>query len=168
MNNSIEKTDPNKTISQYSSTYNEPYKRKCISCRAIIVDNGKILLSYESKTGFYMSPGGSLEEGETNEECVTRELAEEAGYTTEVISPFITVNEYCYDTLYISRYFICRVTGTCERALTETEQFKGMEPQWVDIDKAEKLFSEYKKHTPDKESLYLREYTVIREFKSSL
>lgn len=156
------------TIEQVSSTYTAPYRRKCISCRAVIEDNGKILFSHESKTGFYMSPGGSVEEGETYEECCIRELMEETGYQVEIIKPFLSVNEYCYDTLYVSNYFICRIVGEGERSLTETEVYKGMEPRWLEIEKAKEIFSGYKNHTPDKESLYLREYTVINKYTDSL
>lgn len=151
-------------IEQISKTYTAPYKEVRTSCRAIIVKDNKILLSHESKTGFYMSPGGSLEEGETFEECVVRELMEETGYKVEPVSPFVTVNEYCYDTLYISHYFICEIVGEGERALTETEIYKGMMPKWVELQNAVEIFSTYLKHTPDKESLYLREYTVINKY----
>lgn len=151
-------------IEQYSSTYEEPYKEKRVSCRGVTVEDGKILLSHERNTGFYMSPGGSLEEGETLEECCIREFMEETGYEIRIVKPFLTVNEYCYDKLYVSNYFLCEVTGTGERALTETEKFKDMAPAWVDIEDALRIFGTYKEQTPDKESLYLREYTVINRF----
>ncbi len=149
-------------INQFSSTYTEPYKREYISCRAVIIEDGKILLSHETNTGYYMSPGGGLEEKETLEECVEREVLEETGYIVKAIKPFVTVNEYCYDTLYISHYFICEIIGKGEAHLTETEKFKKMAPAWVDIDKATEIFGTYKNHTPDKESLYLREYTILK------
>ena len=143
------------TINQISSTYTSPFTRKCVSCRAVIIENGKILLSHETKTGYYMSPGGGLEDGETHEECVVREVLEETGYIAKAVKPFITVNEYCYDTLYISHYFIC------EKNLTETEKFKAMASAWLDRNDAIEIFSIYKTLTPDKESLYLREYTIL-------
>ncbi len=151
-------------IDQYSPTYTAPYSRVCVSSRAIIVVENKILLSHESNTGFYMSPGGSLEEGETLEECCIRELMEETGFKVKPIKQFVTVNEYCYDTLYVSNYFICDIVGECERSLTETETAKGMVPKWVELENAVELFSEYSKHTPDKESLYRREYTVVNKY----
>ena len=151
------------TIEQISSTYTSPYKKKRISCRAIIIEGGRILLSHETNGGTYMSPGGGLEENETNEQCVEREVLEETGYIVKVTKPFITVNEYCYDTLYINRYFICEITGEGERRLTENEIYKKMEPEWVDISKAIEIFGTYKSLTPDKESLYLREFTILNK-----
>ncbi len=150
-------------INQISSTYTSPYDKKRISCRAVIIRDGKILLSHETKTGYYMSPGGSIEDGETQEECVAREVLEETGYIVNVIKPFITVNEYCYDTLYVSHYFVCEIIGEGERNLTETEKFKAMAPAWVDIKKATEIFGTYKNHTPDKESMYLREFTILKK-----
>lgn len=156
------------TIEQISRTYTAPHKEERISCRAIVVNDGKILLSHESKTGFYMSPGGSLEDGETLEECCIRELKEETGFIVEPIKEFVVVKEYCYDILYISRYFICEITGECERALTATEAFKGMQPEWLETEKALEVFGTYKEQTPDKESLYLRELTVLKKYLDSV
>ena len=158
------KTDICETVEQISKTYSAPHKETRISCRAIVVKDGKMLFSNETKTGVYMSPGGSLEEGESLEECCVRELMEETGFIVKPLKPFITVKEYCYDILYISHYFLCEITGECERALTETEIFKGMAPAWLDFPKALEIFGTYKQQTPDKESLYLREYTVINKY----
>ena len=151
----------NKIIDQISSTYAEPYAKKRISCRAIIIKNGKILLSHETNGNTYMSPGGGIEDGETQEECVEREVLEETGYIVKATKPLITVNEYCYDTLYVNHYFICEIIGSGEIHLTETEKFKALTPAWVEINDAIEIFSTYKTLTPDKESLYLREYTIL-------
>ena len=151
-------------IEQISHTYTPPYKNKRISCRAIIIEDGRILLSHETKGDIYMSPGGGLEENETDEQCVEREVLEETGCIVKAVKPFVTVNEYCYDTLYVNRYFICEITGEGEQSLTETEIFKGMVPKWVDISDALRIFGTYAQQTPDKESLYLRELTVINRY----
>ena len=153
---------------QVSPTYTEPYSNKRISCRAIIIKNGRILLSHETNGNTYMSPGGGIENSETSEECVAREVLEETGYIAKVIKPFITINEYCYDTLYINRYFVCEIIGEGERQLTENEVFKKMQPEWVDIENASEIFSIHNTLTPDKASLYLREYTILKKIKSDL
>lgn len=154
---------------QISHTYTAPFSKKRISCRAIVIKDGKILLSHETKYGdCYMSPGGGIENGETSEQCVEREVLEETGYIVKAIKPLITINEYCYDTLYVNRYFICEITGEGERRLTENEIYKKMQPEWVDIDEATEIFGNYKTLPPDKESLYLREYTILEKIKTSL
>ncbi len=151
---------------QISNTYTKPYTNKRISCRAIIIEDGKILLSHETKpNGSYMSPGGGIEKGETSEQCVEREVLEETGYIVNATKPFITINEYCYDTLYVNRYFICEITGKGERHLTESEKFNKMEPEWIDINDAIEIFSIYETLSPDHESLYLREFTIMNKIK---
>lgn len=154
-------------INQYSKTYTEPYKKKRTSCRGLIVENGKILLSHEMNTGVYMSPGGGIEAGETKEDCCVREVREETGFEVKPLKHFLTVNEYCYDTLYIAHYFLCEVTGQGKQALTETEIDHGIVPEWVEIPDALEIFGEYKKKTPDHESLYRREFTVINKYLES-
>lgn len=148
-------------IDQISNTYTEPYTNKRISCRAVIIEDSKILLSHETNTGYYMSPGGGIEEEETSEECVEHEVLEETGYIVRAIKPLITINEYCYDTLYVNRYFVCEIIGKGEAHLTETEIYKKMAPAWIEVSKAKEIFGTYKNHTPDKESMYLREYTIM-------
>ena len=49
-------------------------------------------------------------------------------------------------------------------ALTPTEIDHGVTPEWVDIENAIEIFSHYKEKTPDHESLYLREYTVLNKY----
>ena len=45
--------------------------------RAIIVQNGMILLSHETISGWYLVPGGGLEANETPADCCVREVEEE-------------------------------------------------------------------------------------------
>ena len=154
-------------IDQYSKTYTEPYKKKRTSCRGLIIENGKILLSHEMNTGVYMSPGGGIEDGETNEECCVREVREETGYDVKPLKHFLTLNEYCYDTLYTAHYFLCEITGQGKQALTEIEIEHGIVSEWLEISEALEIFREYEKKTPDLESLYLREFTVINKYLES-
>ena len=163
---SIQNTDFT-TIIQYGRRYCDPPVKSRPGCRAIIVKEGKILLSYETNTKVYMSPGGGLEKGETLEECCTRELQEEAGYIVNPVKRFVTINEYFDDTLYINNYFICEITGTCQSSLTEIEIAHGITPVWVDINDALKIFGKYESKRDDIASLYLREFTVINKYLES-
>ncbi len=150
-------------IIQYAKIYSNPPEKEREGCRAIIVKDNKVLLSWEERKNVYMSPGGGVEEDESLEECVVRELREEAGYKVKPIKPFVKVNEYCYETLWVNNYFICEIEGECERHLTESEEYNGVKPVWVDIEKAIEIFGEYESKTVDHASLYLREYTVLNK-----
>lgn len=152
-------------IIQVSKTFFEPIVKKRESCRGLVVENGKVLFSYESRKDIYMSPGGGVEGDESLQECCARELLEETGLVVDVGEHFVTIKEYVFNELYISHYFLCSVKGEGEKQLTPTEVAHGMEPRWVELERAVEIFSKYLEKTPDHESLYLREYTVLNEYK---
>ena len=152
------------TIIQYAKTYSDPPERIRPSARGILVENGKILLSYEKNTGVYMSPGGGLEEGETLKECCIREIREETGIEVKPLKHFVTIDEHCFETVYNSNYFICEKIGKSEPSLTETEIEHGITAVWVSIDEALEIFGGYASKREDIASLYLREFTVISKY----
>ncbi|MDR2018469.1 MAG: (deoxy)nucleoside triphosphate pyrophosphohydrolase [Syntrophobacterales bacterium] len=70
---------------------------------AVIEKDGRILIAKRNRgkqhPGKWEFPGGTLEEGETNEECLKRELEEELGTIAEV-GDFICSSEYRYTSDY--------------------------------------------------------------------
>ncbi len=156
------------SIDQFAKTYSLPPLKERPASRGLIVENGKILLSYESNTNVYMTPGGGLEENETLEECCVRELREETGYDVIPVERFVVINEYCFNTLYISNYFVCKIIDKSEQSLTGIEIEHGMKPVWLDIDIAMEIFSDYPNRREDISSLYLREFTVLNKYLSSV
>lgn len=160
------KTENNfEEIIQYAKIYSDSPERERVGCRGIIIEDGKVLLSWEERKNVYMSPGGGVENGESLEECVVRELSEEAGFKVKVIKPLFKVNEYCFETLWVNNYFLCEIEGECERHLTESEIYNRVKPVWLDLEKAIEIFGEYESKTIDHASLYLREYTVLNRLK---
>ena len=151
-------------INQFGKTYSNPPERVRVASRGILIDGDKILLSHELNTGVYMSPGGGVEAGESLEECCKREICEETGYKVEVITHFLTVNEYSFETLYVSNYFICKIIGKSEQSLTDIEIEHGIVPEWVEISKALEMFGDYASKREDIGSLYKREYTMINKY----
>lgn len=79
---------------------------KRISCRAIIIDNNKIVSMYREKGDrvYYTFPGGGKNEGETLEECVVREVIEEFGMTVEPIR-LVYVYE---DAKSLQYFYLCK------------------------------------------------------------
>lgn len=99
---------------------------KRVSSRAIIIEDGKLLAMFRRKIKndgsvkeYYVIPGGGLEEGETLEENVIRELKEEFNVDIEIIK-FLGTEEY-EDT--IANYFLCKiVNGTPKLGGEELER----------------------------------------------
>jgi ADP-ribose pyrophosphatase YjhB (NUDIX family) len=60
--------------------------KKVIASGVIIIKENKLLVILDNKDNFYKIPGGSLEEGESLEECAIRELKEETGFSGEIIA----------------------------------------------------------------------------------
>lgn len=153
-----------KKLTQYGRIYSDPPEKTRPGARAIIIKDGKILLSYEINTNVYMTPGGGLEKGESLEECVVRELREEAGYEVKPLEYLLEFNEYWLETLYINNYFVCEIIGECNRSLTDIEIEHGITPVWLEIAEALRIFGDYNNQREDIGSLYRREYTVLNEF----
>ncbi len=151
-------------IRQYNKVYSDPPEKVRVSCRAFVIDNGRLLLSHEVNKNVYMSPGGGLEDGETLSECCKREVQEETGYIVRVLKKFLVVNEYSFETLYISHYFLCEIVGKGEAHLTATEIDHGITPAWLSFDEALSVFGTYESKQLDHRSLYLREYTTIQKY----
>lgn len=99
---------------------------KRVSSRAIIIEDNKLLTMFRRKIKndgsvkeYYVIPGGGLEEGETLEENVIRELKEEFNVDIEIIK-FLGTEEYD-DT--IANYFLCKiVNGTPKLGGEELER----------------------------------------------
>ena len=135
--------------------------------RAVIMCDGKILLSHETKSGWWLVPGGGLEENETPEECCIREVEEETGFIVRPVREFLILYEYYEEYRYISHYFICEVTGRGQMSLTDAEIRRGVEPQWLPLQEAVDLFSKHQSYaatSEEKRGAYLREYTALQEY----
>ena len=108
-------------------------------CAAIIIDNNKILLTqrgygeYKDKWEF---PGGKIEENETKEETIIREIKEELDASIKV-EKFLTKVEYDYTSFYLKmdytsfylkmNVFIASLTSS-HLLFKEHESYK-----WIDI-----------------------------------
>ena len=96
---------------------------------AVFDGGGRILLHQRSDNGYWGLPGGALELGETLAAAVVREVAEETGYTVEVIrlvgvysDPAHTVVQYPdgNSVQYVSALFACRVASGAPALSDET------------------------------------------------
>jgi 8-oxo-dGTP diphosphatase len=93
----------------------EPAKRLLLVAACALVDtDGRVLLSQrppgKQMAGLWEFPGGKVEPGETAEETVVRELAEELGIETKTacLAP-LTFASHSYDDFYLLMpLFVCR------------------------------------------------------------
>lgn len=154
------------TIIIYGDNRHEIHTAYRAACRGIVISGDEILLSYETKEDQWMIPGGGLEEGENLEDCCVRELEEETGYQVKAIRQYLTIKEYYEEWLFESFYFLCEVTGEGTRSLTKREIEVGLEPRWIKIEEARRIFSEHQNYAETDEmrrGMYLREYRALEE-----
>ncbi len=153
-----------KTIEITGKNYSGHWDKSRTACRGIVLKGPLVLLSYETLTGQYMIPGGGMEDGEDEAECCAREVSEETGLVTKPSACVLEIDEYYEDWKYISRYFVCEVTGSCGQKLTERERSVGMEPRWVPEEEALAIFSRHGNYAATDEmrrGIYFREYNAL-------
>ena len=80
---------------------------------AVIEKDGHIMIAKRKQgwhdAGKWEFPGGTLEEGETHEQCLKRELLEELEIITDV-GDLICTSEYSYTPDWTIRLYACRTT----------------------------------------------------------
>lgn len=142
------------------------------ACRGVLVKDGKVLLSYESKNGIYMLPGGGVEGEETYDKCCERELLEETGVKVRAADYYLEIAELFEVWRHVNHYFVCEfVEDTGVQKLTEGEKRAGYRPVWMPLQEALELFGDYERFHADSipnYGLYRREYTALKEYVSQL
>lgn len=155
-----------KAIEIIGDNYFGAYSKTRVGCRAIIMQDGEMILSYGTKTDEWMIPGGGLEGGETEKECCIREVAEETGLIVEPSECLLEIDEYYKDWRFVNKYFVCKAVGKTEMKLTKPEIAIGMEPRRIAPDEIMRIFANYRAYADTDEmrrGMYLREYTALTE-----
>ena len=156
-----------KTVEILGANRFETFSKTRAGSRAVVVRDGSILLSHETIPGWWLIPGGGMEEGETPEACCIREVEEETGFIVKPLRQFLTLYEYYEEYRYISHYFVCVITGTGQMRLTDAEKRRGLEPQWLPLEDAVGIFSRHQEYAgihEEQRGSYLREYTALKEY----
>jgi len=105
-----------------------------VSCRSVVVSDGKVLTVFFEKTKHYNLPGGGVEISESLENCCVRETKEETGYDIEIISPTVTIFEYYPESTWETHYFQAKLKSDAgELNLTHEEIDAMISTRWVEI-----------------------------------
>lgn len=119
------------------------FTRRC--SRAIVIRDNKILLLYTERYNDFSLPGGGIDDGETNEEGLIRELKEETGAHSVTDLCAIGIYEESrpwykddFDVQHIISYcYFCSIGENLEETQFEDYEINnGMKVVWVDIDEA--------------------------------
>lgn len=101
------------------------------SVRGVIFRNGKLALIHNGKYDYYMFPGGGIEEGESHEEALIREVKEESGLVVipESIREYgsalrLSKSSYLENTIFEQQnyYYRCETQDTTEFDVHEIEE----------------------------------------------
>lgn len=108
------------------------------SVRGIVVRGGKVLMIHSRKYDYYKFPGGGMEPGESFEDALCREVAEESGFSVcpESIREYGLVHRRSRGEetdLFIqdNYYYLCKISGSVGQSLDDYEADEGFTPEFV-------------------------------------
>lgn len=111
-----------------------------LTARAVVVEpSGRIAVMYAAKFGIHTLPGGGVEEGESIEAALYREIAEETGATILSTAPlgYVEENRAHADYTQLSYYHIVRTADdTLHPHLTALEAKNGTRAMWCTPEEA--------------------------------
>lgn len=132
----------NKDVGEKDEPLKPSYKLRRAARAVVFNDRGEVSLEHATKHNYYKLPGGGIEEGETIEEALRREIREESGVEIKIGAEIGMVIEYRndFDALQISYAYLADVSGGDGVPRYEPEEIaEGFEPVWVPLDEALRL-----------------------------
>jgi 8-oxo-dGTP pyrophosphatase MutT (NUDIX family) len=150
--------------------FNEPIRhvrhwRTRDAARAVLFHEGKVALLHVSKRGYYKTPGGGIENGETCEQALHRELLEETGCTIKVRKelPTIVERRSRIPLIQTSHAFVADVIQKGTPQFTASEKREGMKLLWVPLEEAIALTAKPKPKRLSVRFMLKRELTILEQ-----
>ena len=106
-----------------------------LAARAVLIDDdNRVALINSTNRGYYKLPGGGVDPGELIREALEREVAEEAGYTVDVLKSLGKTVEHRgkFKQNNVSYLYLCRAKDFIGNSLMEDEIEDGFELEWFD------------------------------------
>lgn len=152
----------------------DTYRQRRASRGVVLGPNGEVYLLFVGLHNYHKLPGGGIDEGETPEEALHRELEEEIGCTVNItteLGEIVEHREYPEETLnQISYAYLCQQVG--EKVPNSLEQGE-IEEQLTEvvassIDEAIQLLENDKPDNNEGNFIRLRDLTLLRTAKDTL
>ena len=136
-----------------------------IAARAILTKGNKIALLHVTKHAYYKLPGGGVEEGETVEQGLARELMEETGCTFKILNEIGEILEYRSQIKEVqtSYCYLAKVEKEGKPEFTQGEIGEGFELVWVTLDKAINLMQKSKPVKYNGKFIVVRDLRFLKE-----
>lgn len=120
-----------------------PKTTKRVRAVAVLVKNDEVLLIHRRNTKeYYVFPGGGVEEGESVEQAVLRELKEETSITAEIIKLLRHTNDAETENYVYLCQYIAGEPKLDENSPEKQKMLKGVEyynPVWIKVQNLENL-----------------------------